>query len=46
MFNQNKVAVVVGASRGIGKAVAMGLAQDGYQVCLLSRSATSLASDD
>lgn len=44
MFNQNKVAVVVGASRGIGKAVAMGLAQDGYQVCLLSRSATSLAS--
>lgn len=38
MTNQHKVAIITGASRGIGKAVAAGLAHDGYRVCLLSRS--------
>lgn len=42
MTNQKKIAVITGASRGIGKVVAAGLAQDGYQVCLLSRSKDSL----
>jgi NAD(P)-dependent dehydrogenase (short-subunit alcohol dehydrogenase family) len=44
MSSQRKVALIVGASRGIGKAVAVGLAHDGYQVCMLSRSEKSLAS--
>lgn len=44
MSSEKKVALIAGASRGIGKAVAVGLAHDGYQVCLLSRSAKSLAS--
>ena len=37
-----KVAVITGASRGIGKTVATGLAKDGYLVCLLARSKDKL----
>ncbi|MGG0323435.1 SDR family oxidoreductase [Bacillus mycoides] len=35
---KNKVAVVMGGSQGIGKAVAMGLAREGYQVVVNSRN--------
>lgn len=41
MDDQHKIALITGA-RGIGKTVALGLAKDGYRICLLSRSQTSL----
>lgn len=41
-LQENKIALITGASRGIGKAVALGLAQDGYRVCLLSRNRDAL----
>jgi 3-oxoacyl-[acyl-carrier protein] reductase len=37
-----KVAIVTGASRGIGKAVALGLAKDGFNLALIARSKDSL----
>lgn len=37
-----KVAIVTGASRGIGKAVALGLAKDGYNIVLIARNQTKL----
>lgn len=38
----NRVAVVSGASSGIGKAIALGLAQEGVRVCLVGRSLEKL----
>lgn len=40
--HSNPVAVITGAGRGIGKTVAMGLAEDGYRVCLLARTKSQL----
>jgi 3-oxoacyl-[acyl-carrier protein] reductase len=43
MTTDKRVAVVTGASRGIGRAIALRLARDGRHVVLLSRSAGPLA---
>ncbi len=37
---QNKVAIITGASRGIGKAMALGMAQEGATVVVAARSET------
>src|SRR5829696_7679629 len=42
MAAQAGTAIVTGASRGIGRAVAEGLARDGWRVALVSRSAEAL----
>ena len=42
-MSEGKVAVVTGASSGIGKAVAIGLAGAGYRVAILSRREAELA---
>ncbi len=34
---QNKIALIAGASKGLGKAVALGLAREGAQVAIISR---------
>lgn len=41
-MNLPKLAIVTGASRGIGKTVSMGLAADGYRVALVARSKDKL----
>ena len=40
---QGKVAIVSGASRGIGLAIAQGLAEEGVKLCLAARGETDLA---
>ena len=40
-----KVAVVTGASRGIGKAIAIGYAAAGASVCCVARTESDLARD-
>ena len=42
MSNSKKVALVTGASRGIGKAVSIGLAKMGYRVALTGRNTADL----
>src|SRR5580658_5849567 len=39
---QGKAALVTGASRGLGEAIALELAREGVQVCLVARDATKL----
>lgn len=41
-FSTDKVAVVTGASSGVGKALALGLAAQGATVCLVARSLSKL----
>ena len=43
MMSEGKVAVVTGASSGIGKAVAIGLGRAGYKVAILGRRQAELA---
>ncbi len=40
---KDKVAIVTGASRGIGRTMAIGLAEDGFSVALIARSGDALA---
>ncbi len=42
MTTKKKVAVVTGASKGIGKAVAIGLARSGYETVLIARDKKAL----
>lgn len=42
----SRVALVTGAARGIGRAIAAGLADDGWDVALLGRSAGSLQPEE
>ena len=42
--NENRVAIVTGASRGIGKAIAIRLADDGFTVALIARNSDALSS--
>jgi len=37
-----KIAIVTGASKGIGKAIALGFAKEGYKVCIVARDTINL----
>jgi len=39
---KNKIAIVTGASKGIGKAIALSLAQEGCRVCVVARTEATL----
>lgn len=41
-MKESKVAIVTGASKGIGKAIALSFAKEGYNVCIVARDATLL----
>ncbi|HUY37224.1 MAG TPA: SDR family oxidoreductase [Candidatus Binataceae bacterium] len=41
--NPDKVAIVTGAGRGIGRAIALSLAQEDYALCLVARTREELA---
>ena len=45
MKNNNKVALITGASRGIGRAIAENLAKDGFYVVINYRSNDELAKE-
>ncbi len=38
MQNSNKYCIIFGASRGIGKSIAINLAKEGYAICISSRT--------
>lgn len=42
MGSENKVAIVTGASRGLGRAIAVGLAAEGMSIALTARDAAAL----
>ena len=43
---KGRVAIVCGASQGMGQAIAFGLAREGARVLLVARNAESLAKGD